>query len=167
MRSPGTGLGGRLVGSGTLVLRRSGSLPCRLLQAGQFRTANSGQPIAARRVGSRRCFRELTDKPESSARDCPDQTLLFAAVAERMTRGMNVASQCRQGHGPAAPDGVEEFIFTDHPLVIAYQIDQQVENLRSNCNQLGPAPQLTPFDIEHKPCKRDRHVSSQPSGQRG
>ena len=46
------------------------------------------------------------------------------------------------GNDSPFPDGVEQIILADHPCTVVDQVDEQIEDLRSDIDQLGAAPQL-------------------------
>src|SRR5216683_4869379 len=54
----------------------------------------------------------------------------------------------RFGNDPPFPDGVEHIVLADHPITVADQVDEQIEDLRPDVNQLGAAPQLAAIHVE-------------------
>ena len=83
--------------------------------------------------------------------------LLFATVTDRFSHGIDVAGQRRFRHDPPAPDCLEQIVLADYPLAVLHQVDQQVEHLRTDRNQLGPAPQFASIGVERTIAKPDLH----------
>jgi hypothetical protein len=52
------------------------------------------------------------------------------------------------GDDPAAPDVLDQIVRADYPPAVNHKIKQQVEDLRFERDQLVPAAQLAPLDIE-------------------
>src|SRR5690242_17417286 len=90
----------------------------------------------------------LGDKAKSLSGYGTDQALLVAAVAERFACRIDVTRQSRLGHDPPAPDRFENIVPADDMLAVLHQVDQQIEDLRPNSYQLGPAGELPPVDVE-------------------
>jgi hypothetical protein len=76
------------------------------------------------------------DETEAPARDGADQLLVFAAVADRRSRGVDAAGQGRIRHDPAVPDGSEQVVLADDAVAVLHQENQQVEHLRLDGNGL-------------------------------
>jgi hypothetical protein len=45
------------------------------------------------------------------------------------------------------PHGVEQIILADHSITVLDQVDEQIEDLRSDIDQLGAAPQLAAIHV--------------------
>jgi hypothetical protein len=88
------------------------------------------------------------DEAEALARDGADQLLDLAAVADRLSRGVDAAGQGRLRHDPAAPHRTDEIVLTDDAVAVLHQIDQQVEHLRLDGNQLRTAARLAPVGVK-------------------
>jgi hypothetical protein len=63
--------------------------------------------------------------------------LLLAAIPDRFPCGIDTACKSGIRHDPADPDCVDEIVFTDHPIPVLDQVNQEVEYLRLNRNRLG------------------------------
>src|SRR5712664_2145202 len=103
-------------------------------------------------------FPDVADEAEAFTCNGTDQRLSLPAVADRAARCIDLAVHRRFGNNSTSPDCFEQIILADHTLAVPYQVDQQVEDLRSHRNQLGPAPQLTPFYVEDMVCEQKPHL---------
>src|SRR3546814_20820002 len=81
--------------------------------------------------GRRPLFPDVADEAEPLAGDCPDQPLILAAVADGLAGRVYVTGQCRFRDDAPLPYDVQEVVFADDVLPILHEIEQQVEDLRS------------------------------------
>ena len=117
-------------------------------------------PAAWASASSDACgFVHRADEADALARDGADQALLFAAVADRLARGVDAAGQRGVRNDPAAPDRGDQIVLADHAVAVLHQIDQQVEHLRLERDQIGAAPQLAPVGIKYMIFKVKLHVA--------
>jgi hypothetical protein len=65
-----------------------------------------------------------------------------AAVADRLAGRLEPAGQRRVGHEPAAPDLVEQLGLGDHPVTVADQVGEDLEDLRLQMADDAAAAQL-------------------------
>ena len=61
---------------------------------------------------------------------------------------IDAAGERRLGNNSPFPDGVEQIILADHPITVVDQVDEQIEDLRSDIDQLGAAPQLAAIHVD-------------------
>ena len=115
----------------------------------------AGEHVPVRR---RLLSAHLADEAQPLARDGADQLLFVAAVADRLSRGVDAAGQGRIRHDPAAPDRSDEIVLADDAVAILQQVDQQVEDLRLDGNGLRTAAQLAPIGIKRMAGKEKLHV---------
>src|SRR5262245_10811654 len=52
------------------------------------------------------------------------------------------------GNDSPVPDSVEQILLADHPITVADQVDEQIEDLRPDIDQLGAAPQLAAIHVD-------------------
>jgi hypothetical protein len=71
----------------------------------------------------------LADEPEAAAGHRADETLLFAAVADRMPRGGDPASQRGFGDDAPVPDRRQQVILADDAVPVLDEIGKQIEHL--------------------------------------
>lgn len=86
--------------------------------------------IAGDYFGSRR-FLHGADEAKALPRQCFDQALLVAGIADRVSRDIQAGRQRLVGNDAPAPDGTDEFVLTDYALSVADQKFQQIEDLRA------------------------------------
>ena len=92
------------------------------------------------KLGGKRSFAALkpdayvADETNAPARSRAYQPLLFAAVTDRLARGVDAAGEGRIRHDPAAPDRRDEIILADDALAVLHQVSQQIEHLRLDRN---------------------------------
>src|SRR5262249_56987466 len=63
-------------------------------------------------------FFDLADEAEALAMNSADQTLRFAAVADRLPHSIDMACQGRLGHDSAVPDSLDQIVLADHALSV-------------------------------------------------
>ncbi len=90
----------------------------------------------------------LSDEAEALARQCFDQALFLAGIADRALGNIKAGRQRRIGHAAPIPDGVDEVILADHALSIADQVIEQVEYLWRDGDQVRATMQLAPVGVE-------------------
>lgn len=93
-------------------------------------------------------FLNDADKAYAFARQCSDQPLLFAAVANCDARRADAAREGGFRHNPAAPDGFDHVIAADDPVAIADQVFQEVEHLGLDRHNASAMPQLAAVAVE-------------------
>jgi hypothetical protein len=105
-------------------------------------------PVSSRSRGGVCCSLTSPTKTKSFAGEGADKALLFPAIRQRLSRGVDMACQSRFRHNSPIPDRVQQVVLADHMLAVTQQIDQKVKHLRAECNPLGSAPQLAPISIQ-------------------
>jgi hypothetical protein len=65
-----------------------------------------------------------------------------------MPSRIDAAGERRLGNDSPFPDGVEQIILADYPVTVANQVDEQIEDLRSDIDQLCAAPQLAAIHVD-------------------
>ena len=89
------------------------------------------------------------DKAKPLARNRADQSLVVAAVANRVADRVQGRADRRYRDEAAFPDRHAQILLAHHPFAIADQIGQQLENARLDGHDLAAPPQLVPGLIEH------------------
>src|SRR6266700_6844260 len=100
------------------------------------------------------------NEAKALSRNCPNQLLLPAAIADSRSRGVDAAGECRIGNGSAAPDQSDQILFTDDTVAVLHQMDQQVENLRLHRYRRAAAEQLATLGIKCLIVKDKLHAAS-------
>ena len=98
-----------------------------------------------------------TDEAKALARDGANQLLVPAAVADRLSRGVDAAGQGRIRDDTAAPDRGDQIVLADDAVAVLHQINQQVEYLGLDGNGIGTAAQLAAVDVKHMISKVKLH----------
>ena len=115
------------------------------------------------RIGAIRLQAHSADEAKSLARDGADQLLIFAVVADRLSRGVDTAAQRRIRYDPAAPDRSDEIVLADEAVAVLHQVNQQVEDLWLDRNELETAAQFAAADIKRMIGKEKLHVAPEPT----
>jgi len=84
-------------------------------------------------------FPNCTDETEALARQCLDQALFLAGIADRSSRGIQARRKRPIGHDTAVPNGIDEIVFADHARPVSDQVIEQVEYLWRYGNEVRPA----------------------------
>ena len=90
--------------------------------------------------------------------------LILAAVADRLSRGVNAACQGCIRDDAAAPDCCDEFVLAHDVIAVLHQINQEIENLRFYRNRFSAAAEFATAGIENVIGKDKLHVVAPPGG---
>jgi hypothetical protein len=93
-------------------------------------------------------FPHLSDETEALARQCLDEALFLAGIADCAAGDIQAGRQRPVGDDTAVPNGVDEVVFSDNALPVADQVIQQVEYLWRDGDDVRPAMQLAPVGVE-------------------
>src|SRR5688572_27629655 len=93
---------------------------------------------------SLRHFLDVANEANSFAKKSFYQSLFTTVVIDGQTHCVNSSSQCGFRDNAALPDCGNQVVFRDHPVSITDQIFQNVEDLRLQQDELGPATKLSP-----------------------
>ena len=99
-------------------------------------------------AGRRGLVGGVADEAVAAPRHRADQPLLAAGVADRGAGGADPAGQRRQRDDAALPDGVEELVGADHPVLVADQVGEHLEDLRLDLDRAAGAPQLDALEVK-------------------
>jgi hypothetical protein len=72
----------------------------------------------------------------------PNQGLVVSVVAERTPGAIDAAGERGFGDDPAVPDRLDQLILADNPVVVAHQMDDEIEYLGLNMNRFPKPAQL-------------------------
>src|SRR6185369_10758848 len=91
-----------------------------------------------------------------------------SVVADRAPGSLDAAGQCGLADEPVTPDLVQQLFLGHHPVAVAEQVDEDVEDLWLDRHALAIATQLEPLDIELAAIEGEAHGRSlHPLVQRG
>ena len=71
----------------------------------------------------------IADEAEAPLVQRPNQGLVVSVVAKRAPGAIDAAGERRLGDDPAIPDRLDQLILADDPLVIAHQMNDEIEHL--------------------------------------
>jgi hypothetical protein len=104
-------------------------------------------------------FANLTNKANSLTQEGTDQSLIFAVVADRASRGIDTAGERRFRNDPPTPYGREHLVLANDPVVIAEQKFQKVEHLRLELDGKFPLTQLALVAVKSVTVEHVNHFS--------
>jgi hypothetical protein len=122
--------------------------PFGLRQAHPLLRAARRQRGDLRRRGAVGADANGADETDAPARGGADQPLRFAAVADRLARGVDAAREGRIRHDSPAPDRRDEIVLADQAVAVLHQVGQQIEHLRLKRDLLAAAMELAPAGVE-------------------
>ena len=93
-------------------------------------------------------FPHCSDETEAFARQCLDEALFLAGIADHTPGDIQTRRKRRIGHDTPVPNGVDEVVFADDALPVADQIIEQVEYLWRDGDDVRPAMQFAPVSVE-------------------
>jgi hypothetical protein len=96
----------------------------------------------------RRLLVHVADEPEASALYRADQPLILAGIADGAARCTDPAGERILGDHATMPDGLQQLVPGDDPVMISDEVDQDVENLRFEVDRRAVASQLPALAIE-------------------
>src|SRR5262249_49925002 len=94
-----------------------------------------------------------------------DEDLIVAVVSDRLAGGLDAARERRVGDDPPLPDRVEQLVLAYRPVVIANEVDEQVEHLRLDRDDLAASAPLMVAEIDL--VLGEAEVQMSPLGMRG
>src|SRR5213075_1914216 len=83
---------------------------------------------------------DLADEAQALAGQRLDQALTLASVADRLARRIDAGEEGGFRDDASLPDRRHEIVLADHAVAMAYQVNEQVEDLRLDGDQLRTAP---------------------------
>jgi hypothetical protein len=101
---------------------------------------------------------DVTDKAKALPRNGADHGLILAVVADRLSRGIDPAGQCRVGDRTTAPNPLDQIIFGNDMIAALDQIGQQVEYLWFDRQGFAATRQFATIRIKHIIRKEKLHT---------
>jgi hypothetical protein len=99
------------------------------------------------------------DKSEAPARDCLDQALGLAAIADSGAYRVDPRAQRRLGNNTSMPHRREQIVLAHHAFSVLDEISQQVEDLWLDGDQPASATELTAVSVENAIFEPVTHVA--------
>ena len=78
----------------------------------------------------------------------PNEGLVVSVVAKRATGAIDAAGERRLGDDPAVPDRLDQLILADNPVVVAHQMNDEIEYLRLNMHRFPKPAQLLLAEVD-------------------
>ena len=113
---------------------------------------------SARRVGNKSSrlrirFRRvdglnIADEAEAALVQRPNKGLVVSVVAKRTPGAIDAAGERRLGDDPAVPDRLDQLILADNPVVVAHQMNDEIEYLGLNMNRFPKPAQLLLAEVD-------------------
>ena len=119
--------------------------------AGRIVPADVGRErrrLRIRRRGARVDGLDVADETKAALVQGPDQGLVVSIVAKRTPGAIDPAGKRRFGDDPAIPDRLDQLILADDPLMIAHQMNDQIEYLGLNMNSFPKPAQLLLVEVD-------------------
>jgi hypothetical protein len=89
----------------------------------------------------------LSNEPEALARQRPDEALRFARVTDCSPDRINSSAQRRFRDDPPSPNRSEQVVLRDDAISVAYEEDEQIEDLWFERHDIRAAPQFPPLRV--------------------
>jgi hypothetical protein len=71
----------------------------------------------------------MRHEPEAAPVQCPNKKLIRSVVAKHTPGAIDTAGECGFRDDPAIPDGVDQLILAHNPIMVAHQMDDEIEDL--------------------------------------
>jgi hypothetical protein len=90
----------------------------------------------------------VADEPEAAPVQSPDEKLIGPVVAQHAPCAIDAVGECGFGDGPAIPDRVDQFILAHNPVMVAHEMNEEIEDLRLDVDGHTLAPQLMLAEVD-------------------
>ena len=90
----------------------------------------------------------MSDEPEAALVLRANERLVVAVVAERPPGCVNAAAERSFGYNSTVPDGIDQLILADNPIMVAYQVNDKIEDLRFDMNEFATPAQLLLAEVD-------------------
>jgi hypothetical protein len=100
----------------------------------------------------------------------PNKDLVVSVVAKRAPGGIDAAGERGLGDDPASPDRLYQLILADNPVMVAHQVNDEIEHLGLNMNCFPEPAQFVPAEVDlelgksvlqYRLCHADTRLSHQ------
>ncbi len=78
----------------------------------------------------------------------PNQRLVVSVVAKRAPGAIDATGERRLGDDPAVPDRLDKLVLADNPVVVAHQMNDEIEYLRLNMYRFPKPAQLLLAEVD-------------------
>ena len=90
----------------------------------------------------------IADEAEAPLVQRPNQGLVVSVVAKRAPGAIDAAGERGLGDDPAIPDRLDQLILADNPVVVAHQMNDEIEYLGLNMNRFPKPAQLLLAEVD-------------------
>src|SRR5450432_2538032 len=91
---------------------------------------------------------DLADETDALARQCLDQSLLVAGIADRAASRVDPVEQRGFRNTAPVPDRGQQFVLADHTATVLDQVNDEIEDLGLDSHQGSSAPQFATIRVE-------------------
>ena len=81
-------------------------------------------------------FLNVADEPKAALMQRPNKSLVGPVVTKRSPGAIDAAAERSLGDDPAIPDRLDQFILADNSIMVAHQMNDEIEHLRLDMNGL-------------------------------
>src|SRR5829696_5618374 len=104
---------------------------------------------AVDRVSIRRCDRlNIADESEAAPVQRPDEKLIGSVVAKHAPGSIDATGERGFGNRPAVPESADQLVLADNPVMVAHQMNNNIEDLRLDMDGHTLAAQLVLAKVE-------------------
>ena len=78
----------------------------------------------------------------------PDENLVVSVVTKRAPGAIDAAGERGLGDDPAIPDRLDQLILADNPVMVAHQVNDEIEHLGLDMDRLPKPAQLLLAEVD-------------------
>jgi hypothetical protein len=108
-------------------------------------------------------FKHRAHEAHALAGQGSNKTLVLPCVSDRASRRVDTGTQRRFRHDPPVPDCSNQIVSADNAIAILDQVLEEIEDLRSHCDEIGPAAQFAPVGIKRKIFEAIKQIAVSPA----
>ena len=90
----------------------------------------------------------IADEAKAALVQRPNQGLVVSVVAKRAPGAIDAAGERGLGDDPAIPDRLDQLVLADDPIVVAHQMNDEIEHLGLNMNRFPKPAQLLLAEVD-------------------
>nr|WP_246175437.1 hypothetical protein [Bradyrhizobium paxllaeri] len=90
----------------------------------------------------------ISDKPESPLVQRPNKELVVSVVTKRAPGAIDAAGERGFGNDPAIPDRLDQFVLADDTVMVAHEVNDEIEYLGLDMHGFAQPAQLMLTEID-------------------